>query len=67
MTQPERLLKLLRKGPATPLQIWSKVGIYRAADAVYRLRGEGCGIITEMVKVKTREGCARVARYRLVK
>ena len=67
MTQPERLLKLLRKGPATPLQIWDKVGIYRAADAVYRLRGMGHRVTTDMVVVKTREGCARVARYRLVK
>lgn len=68
MTQTERTLQYLKthKRGLTPLDMWSKLGIYRASDVVLRLRRKGHDIKTDIVKVKNKFGeeC-QVAYYTL--
>ena len=68
MTQEARTLKYFRshtKG-LTALDFWEKLGIYRAADTVYKLRKAGYDIRMERKKVLNRFGeeC-KVAYYTL--
>lgn len=61
MSQTDRLLRRLRRGPLTPLAAWRELGIYRLASRVLDLRRRGIEIERELVTV-----CGhRVARYRL--
>ena len=48
----------------TPLEMWTVLGIYRAADVVFQLRKDGHDIRTDFVNVKNKfdEDC-RVAYY----
>lgn len=68
MTQTERTLQYFRthKRGLTPLDMWTKLGIYRASDVVLRLRRKGHDIKTDLVKVKNKFGeeC-QVAYYTL--
>lgn len=66
-TQADRLLKMLREGPATAMKIWVDGGIYRASDAVFTLRQKGYEIRTELVDFTTSRGYdVQFARYSLV-
>ena len=68
MTQQERLLELLRKGPVTPLKAWVEAGIYRVADPVEKLRNKGYRIDTEMIDFTTSRGHeVRFAKYSLIR
>ena len=66
MTQEKRALEYFQthKRGLTPFDFWTKLGIYRASDVVYKLRQEGYDINTEMKNVKNQfnETC-RVAYY----
>lgn len=61
MSQTDRLLRRLRRGPLTPLEAWRELGIYRVAARVHDLRAAGKHIERELVTVRGH----RVARYRL--
>lgn len=52
MSQTDRLLKRLKRGPLTPLQAWRELGIYRAAARVLDLRRAGHDIVSEPVTVR---------------
>jgi len=76
MSNHERLLKYLKKNKSiTSLEMLTKLGIYRASDAVYKLRYNyydkeyGIPYIkTTMVTVKNRYGeKCRVASYSLMR
>ena len=66
MTQKKRALRYFQthKRGLTPFDFWVKLGIYRAADVVYKLRKDGHNINTEEITVKNQFGeeC-RVAYY----
>ena len=70
MTQEYRALKYFQtqKKGLTPFDMWVKLGIYRAADVVYKLRQDGYPIKTDLIHVKNQfdETC-RVAYYTLEK
>ena len=66
MTQKMRTLRYFQthKKGLTPLDFWTKLGIYRASDVVYRLKKDGYKIKTERINVKNQfdETCT-VAYY----
>ena len=68
MIQKTRALRYFQthKKGLTPLDMWVKLGIYRASDVIYQLRKDGHDIKTDYVKVKNQfdEDC-RVAYYTL--
>lgn len=64
--QCEVLLKALKRGPMTTKQIRDSLGIGMPATRIFELRAEGHVIEKEMVRVRTRDGCASVAKYTLV-
>ncbi len=68
MSQCERLLARLKRGPITPLEAWSELGIYRLGARVYDLKEQGHEITREMVAVSNKFGeeC-RVAQYTLLR
>jgi len=64
-SQKKRILKYLnRYHKIDPLKAWSKCGVYRLSDVIYKLRRDGYEIITDEKKVKNQFGeeC-RVAEY----
>ena len=64
-TQEAMIAAHLRKhGSLTPLEALSKFGCHRLAARVYDLRSDSMPIWKETVKVRTRYGHAKVARYR---
>ena len=64
--QNEKLLKALRAGPLTGLQILDKLGIARAAARVHELRQAGHDIRSTPLEVTNRDGeTCRVALYSL--
>ena len=67
MSQCERLLDRLKRGPITPMEAWSELGIYRLGARVFDLKASGHDIDRELVPVSNRFGeeC-RVAQYRLI-
>lgn len=67
MTQCERLLARLKRGPITPLEAWSELGIYRLGARVFDLKEQGHEITKKMVAVSNKFGeeC-RVAKYTLL-
>lgn len=63
MTQAEKVLERLRRGPLTALEAQRELGIMRLAARIDELRVQH-KIETTMVKVKNREGqVCRVASY----
>ena len=68
MTQCNRLLARLKRGPITPLEAWSELGIYRLGARVFDLKEQGHEITREMVAVSNKFGeeC-RVAQYTLMR
>jgi hypothetical protein len=68
MTQCERLLSRLERGPVHPMAAWDELGIYRLSARICDLRDAGHKIISESINVCNRFGEAcRVASYRLEK
>lgn len=66
MTQNERLLEYLRTHIGiTPMVALNELGIYRLSGRIHNLREAGHRIQTIRTKVKTRDGEAIVAEYRL--
>lgn len=65
--QTERVLRYLKQHHIiNPLKAWSKCGVYRLSDVIYKLRKQGYDIETEDVIVKNQFGeKCRVAQYRL--
>lgn len=64
--QNDLLLRALRHGPLTGLQILDQLGIARAAARVYELRQAGHDIRSTPIEVTNRRGEAcRVALYSL--
>lgn len=57
---------LTEPGGLTQLQALSELAVQRLAAMVYRLKGRGHVIRTDLVPVQTRYGEATVARYHLV-
>lgn len=66
--QEARILSWLitEPGGLTQLQALQHLAVARLAAMVYRLKGRGHNIRTELVDVDTRYGPAKVARYHLV-
>ena len=66
--QQERLLDYLKQhGYIFPLAAYMKLGIYRVADPVNKLREKGYRIRTDMTPVTNRFGeVTKVAKYVLV-
>ena len=64
--QSDTVLRQLRGGPITSLQMIQSFGITRLATVIFALREDGFNITTEMVNVLNRWGkeCT-VARYAL--
>jgi len=67
MSQCDRLLDRLKRGPITPMEAWSELGIYRLGARIFDLKASGHDIDRELVPVSNRFGeeC-RVAQYRLI-
>ena len=68
MSQKKRALRYFQthKKGMTPLDMWVKLGIYRAADVIYQLRQEGYDFKTDYVNVPNKYGeFCRVAYYTL--
>lgn len=68
MTHEKRTLRYFQthKKGLTPLDMWTKLGKYRASDTIYKLRKAGHKVNMERIKVKNKFGeeC-RVAYYTL--
>ena len=68
MSQCERLLGRLQRGPITPMEAWQELGVYRLAARVKDLKDAGHKIVKQTVNVANRFGeSCRVARYSLEK
>lgn len=67
-SQRERIASWLKMGRGlTQMQALEKFGCARLASRIADLRADGMDIKTDMIPVKTRDGKAYVARYKLVK
>lgn len=67
-TQREKIASWLNRGYGlTQMQALDKFGCARLASRIADLRADGMPIKTDMIPVKTRDGKAYVARYKLVK
>ena len=66
MTQKKTVLEHLKHGSITQKTAIDRYRIYRLADVIFKLRGEGHNIATEPVTVKTQYRNSRFARYHLV-
>ena len=64
-TQTRAVLTRLRRGPLTPLDALSELGVARLAARIYDLRRAGVKIRKAWAEVETRAGVSRVARYSL--
>lgn len=64
-TQNTIVLDHLEHRPLTAKQASSRYGIERLAARICELRGQGYDVRTQLVKVRTRRGETRVARYSL--
>lgn len=68
MSQCQRLLARLERGPITPMDAWVELGIYRLAARVADLKDAGHKIVKQTVNVANRFGeSCRVAMYSLEK
>lgn len=65
-TQNQQVLAYIKRyGSITPLQALDKLGVMRLGARCWELKQDGVPITKTMVKVRTREGTTRVARYSL--
>lgn len=63
MTQNQKILAMLKRGPVTPLVALRAIGCMRLASRIYDLRQEGHDIACDIIH----DGDKRYAQYRLVK
>jgi hypothetical protein len=63
-TQCEMVLDMLKKGPATALDIFKKTGCLSACERVRDLREKGYNILTKMIDLPSG---MRVGKYFLIK
>ena len=61
MSQKTAILDMLKRGPVTPLDALSKLGVFRLAARVRELREEGHSIVTHI----EHQGDKDFARYEL--
>lgn len=67
MSQCERVLERLKKGPLTSMQAEIELGVMRCASRINDLRNQGHDIHTEIATVINRFGDeCRIGIYRLV-
>jgi hypothetical protein len=68
MKQTERLQEHLNAHKTiTPFEAWTKLGIYRLSDTVFRLRKKGLAIETNLIDVENQFGeTCHIAQYKLV-
>lgn len=59
------VLAALKRGPLTPLEALRRLGCERLAARIHELREMGHDINRTFVRVKTRAGKVRVAKYAL--
>lgn len=68
MSQLDRVLKRLKKGPLTQKQASDELGVSRLGARVYDLKERGHKIYSEIIETTNRFGdVCHVARYRLIK
>jgi len=67
MTQKEQILKHLRKGPITTWKAMNLYGVMRLSERIRELGYDGHDIEVERIRIKTRHGWTRIARYWLVR
>jgi hypothetical protein len=65
-TQNHRILSTLKRRPLTAVKALRQLGCLRLAARIKELRDDGYLIRTELVRVRTRDGYSRIARYSLV-
>lgn len=67
MTCDERVLSYMKQfGSITPMEAYTRIGVYRLSGSIFNLRKEGHCITTNMVLVRNKYGeKCRVARYSL--
>lgn len=66
MNQTYLLLARLERGPITPMEALSELGIYRLGARIWDLKNLGHKITKQMIRVINRRGEAcHVARYTL--
>jgi hypothetical protein len=63
MSQEAQIIKMLRKGPITPLDAFRQVGCMRLAARIHDLKEKGFVIDSTFVRI----GGKKVSRYRLIK
>lgn len=64
MSQNQKLLEALQKGPVRPLMALHDLGIYRLSARIKELREAGYNIMTNHIKVYGRDGKpTRIAEY----
>lgn len=66
MNQKQRVLNYLKTGELTQLEAFNRLGCCRLSERIRELEADGYLIEHLSVKVPTREGMARVTRYRLI-
>ena len=59
------VLRFLKRRPMTTGAIREKCGVSAVSATIHELRGLGCRIVTELVRVPSRHGGATVAKYQL--
>lgn len=59
--QESAVLRQLQRGPLTGTEALSRLGVYRLAAVVLRLRRSGYQVVTEMVQEHS--ACGRAVRY----
>lgn len=64
-SQNAEVLARLELGPLTPLEALRELSVMRLGARIHELRQDGYPIEREMIRVKTKAGWARVARYSL--
>jgi len=66
MNHTNAILGHLESGePITPVEALSKFGCFRLGARIHDLKKAGHVIDRRMIEVKTRDGTARVAEYRM--
>jgi radical SAM superfamily enzyme len=68
MNQADEVLSMLRDHPVRPLEAWVKLGCYRLADSIYKLRNRGHVIETRMIQYTRSDGLVKeFAEYTLLR
>ena len=63
MSQCDEVLRRLKRGPLTPAEAFTELGVYRLAARINNLRDAGHNIVTDWQETNGK----RYARYRLIR